>query len=204
MQQKSKSEFWIDEKGNKIPYNRTTKYERACERNTAALLKKAQKASEMLADLKEDFMNRCEEAFQLAMQEMDGKTENQKSFTWYNFDRSIKVERSTSEPIKFDDLTIKACKDKLEEFMNISVEAKDEFVKEMVVDAFETSRGNLDTKKVMNLLRWRSKVKAPLFQDAMDLIEKAIRRPSSKVYYRIWVKDKQGEYQNVELNLSNI
>lgn len=204
MQQKSKSEFWIDEKGNKIPYNRTTKYERACERNASALLKKAQRTNDLLAELKEEFINKCDEAFLLAMQEMDGKTENQKSFQWHNFDRSIKVERSTSEPIRFDDLTIKACKDKIHEFMEDNVETKDDFVKEMLVDAFETSRGNLDTKKVMNLLRWKSKVKNKLFQEAMELIEKAIRRPSSKTYYRIWIKDQQGEYQNVELNFSNI
>lgn len=138
--------------------------ERTSEKSATTLLKKAQSAHAQLADLKEEIKNKSDEVFILAMEELDGKKDNQKNFTWYNFDRSIKIERSTSEPIKFDELTIKACKDKVESFLASNVESKDDYVKEMLVEAFETTGGNLDTKKVLGMLRWRSKIKAPLFR----------------------------------------
>ena len=75
----------------------------------------------------------------------------------------------------------------------------------MVINAFETQRkGNLDVKSVMNLTRYESKVKDPLFSEAVALINSAIRRPKTKTYFRVWQKNSNGEYQNVDLNISSI
>ena len=140
------------------------------------------------------------------MEENGGKKlgKGKGGFTWKNFDGSIKIESSVSESIKFDDLGIIACKEKLELFLNNNLESKDAFIKQMVLDAFETSRGKLDAKKVLSLLTYRSKIKAPLFQEALNLLEKAIRRPDSKMYFRVFVKDEAGEYKNIDLNISSI
>jgi hypothetical protein len=75
----------------------------------------------------------------------------------------------------------------------------------MIIDAFETQRsGSLDTKQVLKLTSYEDKVKSPKFSEAIKLIREAIRRPKSKTYRRVWVKDEEGKYQNVELNLSSL
>jgi hypothetical protein len=76
----------------------------------------------------------------------------------------------------------------------------------MILDAFETQRSNqLDTKRVLALSRYESKIKNKLFSEAVKLISESIRRPNSKSYYRIWVKDETtGAFENVELNLSSL
>src|SRR5690606_379589 len=126
------------------------------------------------------------------------------NFTWHNFDRSLKIEVSINERIQFDDLTITACKDKLNQLIDANNEGKVESIKDMVNDAFSTSRGKLDAKKVMSLLKYKSRIKAPVFQEAMVLLEESIRRPDSKVYFRIWKKNQDGKYENIDLNFSSI
>lgn len=202
--QKSTDQYWTDEKGVKSPYSRTTKSERLMEIQSLKIAKEAIRLNTDLSAFKNNLKAVCENVYSTFMMEKENYTPGKGNFTWKNFDGSIKIECSVSDRIEFDDLTITACKDKLTEFLDNTVESKEDFVKEMVTDAFETSRGKLDAKKVMSLLRYRSKIKAPIFQEALNLLESAIRRPESKTYFRVWVKDEEGKYKNVELNLSAV
>ena len=206
MQQKSTSEFWIDESGTRIPYNRTSATERLMERRSAQLLKEAVTLNDKLKRLKESFRTFSDEVYQQFLKErsLEAPAERKGNYTWYNFDRSIKVEVSVSERITFDDMSITAAREKLSQFLDENIEGKLEFVKDLVNEAFQTSKGQLDTKKVMGLLKYRSKIKHQAYQEAMALIETSIRRPESKSYFRIWEKDRNGEYKLVDLNISSI
>lgn len=202
--QKSKDKIWIDEKGVGIPYSRTTKSERLMEKESAKLLKEAIGINAKLVNFKDVLREMCHEVYDVFMEENNNHKKSKGNFTWYNFDRSIKIEVSINERIEFDDLNIQACKDKLNQFLSDNVESKNEFIKQLVLDAFETSRGKLDAKKVMSLLRYRNKIKAPIFHEALNLLQQSIRRPDSKAYFRIWAKNEEGKYQNIELNFSSI
>lgn len=202
--QKTSNKIWSDESGMQIPSSRTTKLERLMERKSGKLLKEAVKVNKQLSVLKEQVQEVCQEVYDLFMEEHNNNKDRKGNFTWYNFDRSIKIQSRVSERIEFDDLSIIACKDKLDDFLSANVESKDEFIKQLVLDAFETSRGKLDAKKVMSLLKYKSRIKTPLFQEALELLESGIRRPDSKTYFQIWAKDSSGEYQNIDLNFSSI
>lgn len=201
----SKETSWTDENGVPIPAKRITKAEKIRERKTAALLSKAQALNARLVSFKEELKDACDEMEQVSLEELGVSSDNFKgNLTFFNFDRSIKVERSISEPMRFDDLTIAAAKQKLDEFLQEAIESKFDFAKEMIMTAFETRNGKLDPKKITPLTRYESKVNHPLFSDACRLIQQAIRRPDSKTYYRIWVKEDGEKHEAVELNFSNI
>lgn len=204
--QKSKEKFWTDETGNQTENYRLFRHEKVMEKNAHKIFKGAIKINESLAAFKEEVEKLCKEVHEQYLKDknLDQIGKGKGNFTWFNFDRSIKIETSISERITFDDIGIKTCKELLNDFLDESIESKNHVIKEMVNDAFNTSRGKLDAKKVMNLLRYRSKVKHPKFQKAMDVLEDSIRRPSSKTYFRIWAKDENGEYQNIDLNFSSI
>lgn len=202
--QKSSATMWKDEKGLEIPYNRTTKSERLMEVQSLKILKQALKINTDLLAFKEYIKDTCQKVYETFMEEKNNDKASKGNFTWFNFNRTIKIEVSINERIEFDDMSIKACKDKLNDFLTNNVESKDEFIKQMVLDAFETSRGKLDAKKVMSLLRYRSKIKAEEFQEALNLLESAIRRPESKTYFRVWLLGADGKYENVELNFSSL
>jgi predicted Zn-dependent protease len=146
----------------------------------------------------------CQEVYETFMAEKDNDTPGKGNFTWFNFDRSIKIEVSINEQITFDDLTIKAAQDKLNEFLGNELSTTQEFIKELIKDAFSTSRGKLDSKKVMSLVRHKNRISDPIFQEAIALVEQSIRRPESKTYFRIWQKNEDGKYEVVDLNFSSI
>ena len=75
---------------------------------------------------------------------------------------------------------------------------------QLITDAFNKTKGQLDANKVLSLLRYRSKFKATKFQEALDLLEKSIRRPDSKTYFRVSYRKENGEYQVIDLNFSSI
>lgn len=201
--QKSTDQYWTDEKGIQCLYSRTTNSERLMEAQSYKLAKEALKLNQELSAFKNYVREVCQEVYDTYMAEKEA-TPTKGNFTWYNFDRSIKIEVSINERIEFDDLGITACKSKLHDFLKENVESKDAFIKDMVMDAFETSRGKLDAKKVMSLLRYRSKIKNPLFQEALNLLEESIRRPESKTYFRVSTRTAEGKYEVIDLNFSSI
>ena len=202
--QKSTEQFWVDEAGTQIPYARTTKSERLMEKESKRICGDAIRINLELSTFKNRLKEICEEVYAAYMEEKGADKKGKGNFNWFNFDRSIKIEVSINDRIEFDDLGITACKAKLDEFLNGSVESKDDAVKALVMDAFNNTKGKLDSKKVMNLLRYKSKIKAVLFQQAMELLEQSIRKPDSKMYFRVWTKNDEGQYTNIDLNFSSI
>lgn len=202
--QRPKDKTWYDEKGTPIPYNRTTKLERFIESGSGKIVKKAMSVNQNLTALKEELRVFCDEIFLKSMIENDTNEVPKGNFTKYNFDRSIKVEVDIKDRIEFDDLTIMACKTKFEEFLADKVHSNNDYVKQMVLDAFETTRGKLDVKKVMSLLRYESKIPDPRFQSALKSLKDSIRRPSSKAYFRVSVRNENGGYEQIQLNFSAI
>jgi Protein of unknown function (DUF3164) len=202
---KTKDQIWVDESGTEIPFNRVNKVERLMERSSAKILREALAVNSKLVAFRDTLETLSMEAYDSFMKskKVDKKTKG--NFTWHNFNRSIKIEVSISEPIKFDDLKIEAAREKFETFLKENIYGKNDFIKQMILDAFKTHHNaKLDTKRVLGLLRYESKINNPLFSEAVKLIQEAITRPKSKTYYRVWVKDAAGQYKNIELNLSSL
>lgn len=203
--QKGTTPLWVDETGMQIPVNRITKIERLKERHAASIYKKSIGIHESLKAFKADVTKMCQEVYDLAMAEANNADSKSKgNFMWYNFDRSIQVQVKIAERIEFDDLLIKACQDKLAQYINENVTSTDPLIPQLINDAFSTTKGKLDSKKVMSLLRYRSRVKNPLFEEAMKHLEDSIRRPESKAYFMVSVRNEEGKYENIDLNFSSV
>jgi hypothetical protein len=198
--------FWRDETGIKIPVNRITKAEKLAERKAEQIVKKAVDLNKRLATFKHYLKEAAQEVFEAFVKENGGKVkpDHKGNFTFYSFNRGVKIEVNISEPIDFDDITIGLAQEKLQEFLEKNINADNAFIKEMVIDAFKTRRGKLDAKRVLDLTRYKDKVNKPLFTEAVGLINKAIRRKPTKTYYKVFLKDDEGQYKNIELNFSNV
>ena len=204
MKQEIKQGFWTNEAGDKVPVGYINKSDKLKERHAHTLLVRAKSLNEKLAEFKELSRRLNDEVYDAAMGDFKVNPLNKGNYTWFNFDRSVKIEVSVSERIEFDDLTIKACKEKLDEFLDENVESKHDFVKQLVTDAFATTRGKLDAKKVMSLLRYEDKINDALFQESLALLKQSIRRPDSRVYYRISERQPDGGHRAIDLNFSSI
>jgi hypothetical protein len=204
-QYSSKDQFWTDESGIQIPYNRTTSIERKKERSAFSLVKKALKANEILQEVKNAVTEATEEILNAEREASNVKLDGKGNFTWFNFDRSIKIQVDVQEAIKFDDIKIASAKEKLMNLIRNNIKG-DDFIISLVEDAFQTSRGKLDAKKILSLRKHSSRIKNDKikegWEEAMNLIDASISRPKSKSYHKIWVKNQSGQYEAIELNFS--
>ena len=207
LQHTSKDKLWIDEAGDQIPFNRTTAIERKKEKHAFSLLKKGKAVYQVLADLKAAIRDASDEVLNAEREASNVKLSEKGNYTWYNFDKSIKIQVDVSEPIRFDEIKIAAAKEKLMELIRTNISG-DEFIISIAEDAFQTSSGKLDPKKILGLRKHSARIRNEKIKqewdDTMKLIDSSITRPKSKSYYKIWVKDSEGKYQGVELNFSNI
>jgi len=199
---------WKDETGLEIPANRITKSEKMRESATEKLQKKAEKLNQLLSAFKEEFIETSDEIYVAVLEENGVKASDRKgNFSFYNFDRSVKVETDIQERIEFDDAMIAVAKQHFDEFLSSNTNGIDDMIRELILDAFSSTRGKLDTKKVMSLVKYRSRIPAdkyPQFHAAINAIEKGMRRPSSKRYFRISLRDAEGRYNAIDLNFSSI
>ena len=198
------SENWTDENGQSVPYNRTTDIERMKEKYAYKIADEAYSVHKRIVAFKEGIKTMCEEVFNTVMNEKERAKATKGNFTWYNFNGSIKIEIAINELIEFDGLEIEKAKQKLMELVGESINKDAEFMKELVLSAFQTSKGSLDTKKVLGLKKHADRIKDERYHEAMALIDKSVRRPTSKTYFRVWVKNESGEYKNIDLNFSSI
>lgn len=200
--------LWTDENGITIPANRITKTEKLREARLEYLAKKAARLNAQLVEFKAEFASAADEIFAAIMAENGiTKTTSKGNFLIKNFDGSIKAEVDVNERIEFDDAMILVAKAHFDEFLNIGASAVDEMIRELILDAFSTTRGKLDAKKVTSLVKYRTRIDAnkyPSFHKAIDAIERSISRPSSKRYFRISLRDTEGKYNAIDLNFSSI
>jgi len=199
---------WKDETGVEIPFNRISKVEQTKEMFSGRLYKSAMKINDALKQFMTLFSMANDEVSSAIDQEnmlFNKKFKPTKgNFTWFNFDRSIKIEVNVNETVKFDEAKIASARELFDSFIDKNVQGTDDIVRQLINSAFANSNGGLDAKKVLSLLKYRTKIKDKQFQSALDLIQDSISRPSSKRYFRVWVKNEEGQYQNIELNFSSI
>jgi hypothetical protein len=202
--QKVSEKLWTDEKGQQIPVTRIDSLEKFQEKAAGRIWANAINLNDQLQELKAMFQELSEEVYQRTMERHKIKKPGKGNFTFFNFDRSIKVEVNINENIVFEDALIIACQSKLNEFLDAELSDKQDYFRSLINDAFSKQRGGLDAKKVLGLLKHRTKIKAALFQEALDLLEQSIRRPNSKTYYRVSERMEDGGYKVVDLNFSSI
>ena len=200
----TKEKVWTDESGAEIPANRITHLEKMKEKFSFKIATDAAKLNTGLTVFKQGIKAMCNQVFDTVMTAEEKKKATKGNFTWYNFDGSIKVEVSINENIEFDGLLIEKCKQKLMELVGESISADKAFIKELVLSAFQTSKGKLDTKKILSLKKYATRITDTRYAEAMKYLDDSIRRPDSKTYFRVWVKDDNGQYKNIDLNFSSI
>ena len=196
-----KEKIWKDETGQPIPAARILPLEKQKEKVAYSCAKEAIDINNRLSNFKLKIQKECTEIYEEAMK--DAKV-GKGNFTFFNFDGSIKIEVQVNELITFDSVLIEKAKQKLMEMVGESVKPEMEFMKELVMGAFQTTRGQLDTKRVMGLKKHAKRIKDERYHQAMVFIDDSVRRPSSKTYFRVWLRNEQGEYESIDLNFSSI
>jgi hypothetical protein len=199
----AKDKTWKDAKGVEVPYTRTDALERLREKNAAILHKEALELEKRIAAFKLKTLDLHREVVEANAKKHEVDLSKSKgNHTWFDFARTVKVEADMQEKVQLDDMKVAAAHEKLMALLKDTVKSEVEFLPELINSAFENTKGQLDTRKVLSLLGYRRKVKHALFQEAMDLIESSINVAGTKQYFRISELMPDGSYRNINLNFS--
>ncbi|HZK06970.1 MAG TPA: DUF3164 family protein [Bacteroidales bacterium] len=192
---------WIDLNGNEVPAQYVPKLDKDRERITLKHLKRAKKLSEQLERFKEELLADCDAVYEKMLADNNVPGNSKGGFSISTFDRDAKIEISVQERIEFDDL-ISVAHEKIKLYLEEKTQGVDHDLQQIINQAFETRKGRMDVKRILGL--FRLKINHPTWMEAMELIKQSINRNNSKRYARVWEKDKNGEYRNIELNFSSI
>lgn len=198
-----KTKMYIDHKGNEIPSGFIFKTDR--EKHSAALRysKKAEKLSKQLADLKKEVLMACDELYQKTLDEnrVILRKNSKGSYTISTVDKEIKIEVTVQESMAFND-NISIAQQVIKEYLAEKTEGADAELSQLVNHAFETSRGKLDVRRIMGLMKLN--IKHPKWEQAIGLIRQSIETTNSKRYVRFFKKDENGGYNAIPLDFASL
>lgn len=204
-----KDSTWTNAAGDPVPVKHISKSEKMKEAIAARLYKKAMKMEEALVELFADMQQANMEIDAALRNDYELKTGQKKKagkggLTWYSFDGGIKVETNVNEYLKFDDGLMKEAQVLLNEYIGSRLNEDQKLIAAIATDAFSTSKGGFDPRKVFNLLKYEGQVKSTRFSKVCELIRNAQRIDKAKAYYRISVRQPDGNYRPIKLNFSSL
>lgn len=188
--------------GEFIPLAYINGYDKRKETVVNRLCKKAESINEKLIAYKAEFFQEVDELYRIMMSEYKldkapGKGKG--NWTFYNFDKSIKVEINMNDVVTFSDL-INVAQAKLKEFVEDKSNGADNELMELVNNAFTTSKGRLDKTRLFSL--FPLKIKHPKWQEAIQLIKDSITVNSTKRYFTVSRRIEGDRYRPIILNIS--
>lgn len=204
-----KDNNWIDATGNAVPLKYVSKTDISKEVHAGRVLKTALACEKALTELFSIINAATNDIKLMIKQEYELKKDKphragKGSLTWYNFDRSLKVEADMNEIVKWDNALMTEALNLLNKYLQKNLSDGNTLIYDLVQSAFANTKGMIDTGKVFQILKHKDKIKANDFQKACELITQAQGIDRTKLYYRVWVKEEDGQYRNINLNFSNI
>lgn len=195
--------MYTDHRGNDIPSNFIHKLDRQKHSTAVKYCNKAKRLAEQLAKFKADLIAECDALYEQSLKDnMITVRKNAKGgYSISTIDKKYQITVSVSESIKFDD-NIDLAQELIAQYLNEVTEGIDHGLKTLVNEAFKTRRGQLDTKRVLGLLKLEIKHKT--WVRAMELVRKAISVDGRKRYITLSEKDEEGKDVNIKLEFSSI
>lgn len=197
------TKMYTDHRGNEIPSNFIHKIDRDKHAATIRLFNKAKKLSEALAKFKAELLKESDALHEQALAENRIKVRaNAKGgYSICTIDKKKTIRLSISESMSFDD-NINMAQELIGQYIGEVTQGVDNGVKVLIDEAFKTRSGQLDTKRVLGLLKLD--IKHEKWVKAMELIKRSISVDSSKRYVSIIEKDAEGKECFVKLDFSSL
>lgn len=119
-----------------------------------------------------------------------------------SFDGRYKIVREVAERLDFDE-RLQAAKTLIDECLREWTKYAGAEVRALIEDAFQVDvKGRINTKRILSLRKM--KIDHPTWVQAMTAIGEAVTVTGSCVYYRIYERDENGKYHQVNLDFSGV
>ncbi len=117
-----------------------------------------------------------------------------------SFDGQYKIEIRFKERIEFG-LELQLAKQKIDECLKDWTSESNANLRAIISEAFQVDKkGEIAKHRILSLRKYN--IKDPIWKEAMELIDKAIRVVSTKQYVSFYERDEHGEYKMIVLNFT--
>ncbi|MFA7095894.1 MAG: DUF3164 family protein [Gammaproteobacteria bacterium] len=117
-----------------------------------------------------------------------------------SFDGKYKIEIRFKERIEFG-LELQLAKQKIDECLKDWSADSNANLRAIISEAFQVDKkGEIAKNRILSLRKYN--IKDPVWKEAMELIDKAIRVVSTKQYVSFYERDEYGEYKMIVLNFT--
>lgn len=193
---------WITPSGDTVPVRFVPKHDKDRDRLVEKLFKAAADVNHRLLALKDLTSGNINAYIERRTQEYKLAPNREGNYILATFSGDKQLQMKIGKFIDFDD-RLQFAKQKIDNCLERWSEGADAKLRTVVFDAFKIDRkGRVDTKRILGLRKLAIKDKE--WQEAMDLIGKAVTVVSSKTYFMFRFKEADGEWRTMPLDLARI
>lgn len=128
------------------------------------------------------------------------KKKDLKTETIHNISNDLRISIKMNAKIHFD-ATIEIAKDIIKEYINKETNELESGIKKLI-DAILNVDKNTSSNNILQLMQ--IDIEDPLWQEAMSIIKKSIKKDFSNRYIRFEYKDEQGEWKLLPMNFHDL
>lgn len=193
--------YMKDPQGRLVPVSMVTEIDKTRNDLVLEIVDQAQDLSNILSAFKADAMANIAAFVELSAEKYGIKLGGTKgNVQLMSFDGEYKIQRAVSENISFDE-RLQVAKELIDQCIHEWSQGSTDQIKALVNDAFYVDKqGKLNTNRILGLRRLN--ITDEKWKQAMDAISESIQVSGSKAYIRIYQRQKDGSYKQVNLDMA--
>jgi hypothetical protein len=195
--------YMKDSQGRLVPVETISSIDKLRDQTVKDIVAKALETREKLAAIKKEIHEDLVSFLTLSAEQYGKKYGGRKgNVTLTSYDGSYRLILAVSESIFFDE-RLQVAKDIIDECIVRWSEGSRNEIRALVADAFYVDKtGKLNTSRILGLRRLA--IQDSQWQEAMQAISDSIQFSGSKEHLRIYIRNEDGEYKQVPLNIAEL
>ncbi len=192
--------YWVNGSGVPVERTRINKEEIVREKVVNKAIKQAVKVSESLIKFNEEVVQLVDDYLEMVAEQYGEHWQGAASIT--NFNQTERIDIKISKLIDFNEHFAIAEKKIFSYIEDLTENLSGDIVSIIKVAFSRNKKGFIDPKKILELKKLN--IKNKVWKEAMELIDKSIYIKATNRYINFWIKNKQGDWENIPLNFSKL
>jgi hypothetical protein len=195
--------YMQDAQGRLVPIEMVKQIDLLRDKTVREIVAHAVNTSEAVRSFKETANSAISAFTEISAEEFDAKIGGVKgNITLRSFDGKYKIEKTIGEFLCFDE-RLQVAKALVDECISSWAQGSDAKIRALINDAFQVNKqGRVNTKRILSLRQLN--IDDPTWKKAMDAIGESIQVAGSKAYIRVYERQADDSYKQINLDLASL
>lgn len=193
--------YMEDAQGRLVPIEMVKEIDRERNDLVQEIAERAKELAELTKEFKTRTMQDIEAFVELSAERFETNIGGIKgNITLRSYNGRYRVQRDMDEYLVFDE-RLQVAKALIDECIHKWAQGTTAEIRALINDAFQVDkRGRVNTKRILSLRRIN--IEDPAWKRAMDAISESVQVAGSRAYIRIYERQDNGEYRQINLDLA--